>query len=231
MTKQSEKFSQRWWVGVLLIVIGFLFLMDTMDIFNIGRVLANWWPLILIFLGFLKLKGENKSGGAILFVLGVVFLTTTLNIINWGSLLRFWPLILIAIGVSFIFRAKGISWMSRGGQEEISDDFIKTSAFLGGVDRSVNSDNFRGGDIMALFGGVELDLRQVKVAPDGCEMSLTALFGGVEVIVPQDWQVSISGTPILGAIENKTTWTGEEKEGKKLTCRCTIAFGGIEIRN
>ena len=164
-------------------------------------------------------------------MLGIVFLSATLDIINWGSILRFWPLILIAIGVSLIFKAKGLSWISRGGEEVISDDFIRCSAFLGGVDRSVNSDNFRGGDIMALFGGIDLDLRRAKVSPDECTLNLTALFGGVEVIVPQDWQVSISGTPILGAIENKTTWTGEEKDGKKVTCRCTVAFGGIEIRN
>lgn len=62
-------------------------------------------------------------------------------------------------------------------------------------------------------------------------MNITALFGGVEMIVPPDWQVSVSGTPILGAIENKTTRTGSEQEGKKVNCRCTVAFGGVEIKN
>ena len=231
MTIQNEKSSHSRWIGLLLIIIGSLFFLDSMNIFNIGGVLAHWWPLILIIIGFTKLKGDNKTGGAILFIVGIVFLSATLDIINWGSILRFWPVILIAIGISLFLKSRGKSWTGRVKSELISEDFIRASAFFGGVDRSVNSSNFRGGDIIALFGGIELDLRRVQLSPDGCNLNLTALFGGVEVFVPTDWQVSISGTPILGAIENKTTWTGEEKEGKKITCLCTVAFGGIEVRN
>lgn len=231
MTKQNEGFSQRRWVGVLLIVIGVLFLMDTLDILHIGSFLADWWPVILIVVGFMKLKGRDKTGGAVLFILGIVFLSATLNIINWGSIFRFWPLILIAIGVSMFLKAKGRTLWSIGRSEETSEDFIRASAIFGGADRDVTSQNFKGGDIMALFGGVDLDLRRVKISPEGCNLSLTALFGGVEVIVPPNWRISVSGTPIFGAIENKTSGTGDEKNGTKVFCQCTVAFGGVEIRN
>jgi len=231
MTKQNEKFSHNWWIGLLLIVIGSLFFLDSMDIFNIGGILANWWPLIIIIIGFTKLKGENKTGGAILFILGIVFLSASLDIINWGNILRFWPLVLIATGISLFLKSRGESWAGHVKPELISEDFIRASVFFGGVDRSINSSNFRGGDIVALFGGIELDLRRVQLSPDGCNLNLTALFGGIEVIAPTDWQVFVSGTPVFGGMENKTAWAGEEKDVNKVTCRCTVAFGSIEVRN
>lgn len=231
MTEHNEKFSPGWWIGPLLILIGILFLAQTLDIFSFGRVVANWWPLILIIIGFGKLRGDNKTGGTLLFVLGIVFLSATLGIVNWGNVLRFWPLILIFIGISLLLKGRGASWGFVGKSEPTSEDIIKTSAILGGVSRVVSSANFKGGDIMALFGGVELDLREAKLSPDGCELNLTALFGGVEVTVPPEWRVSVSGSPILGAIENKTRLTGEGQEGAKVACQCTVAFGGVEIRN
>ena len=57
---------------------------------------------------------------------------------------------------------------------------------------------------MALFGGVELDMRHAKISTEGCKIHATALFGGVEIIVPDDWNVIITGTPIFGGIENKS---------------------------
>ncbi|MEE9167859.1 MAG: DUF5668 domain-containing protein [Candidatus Neomarinimicrobiota bacterium] len=231
MTERNERFTPGWWIAPLLIVIGFLFLTHTLNIFNFGKVVATWWPLVLIVIGFSKLRRESKTGGALLFVLGIVFLSATLDIVNWGNVFRFWPLVLIFIGVSLLLKRRGGPWGVVKGSEQRSEDAVKTSAILGGVSRVVSSSSFRGGEVMALFGGVELDLREVKVSPEGCELNLTALFGGVEVIVPRDWRVSISGTPILGGIEDKTRFTREEEKETAVTCRCTVAFGRVEIRN
>ncbi len=231
MTAKPERLSGSALVGILLIIIGGLFLMETLDIMNIGPLFANWWPLILIVVGLLKLKGCDKTGGAIVLLVGVAFLSATLGIINWGSIFRLWPLILVAVGLSIIMKARGRTWWGMTSPGATSEDFIKSSVIFGGLNRTVTSENFKGGDVTAIFGGVELDFRQAKPSPEGCQLNITALFGGVEITVPQDWQLAVSGTPIFGAIENKTTWTGSEKEGKTVHCRCTAAFGGIELRN
>ncbi len=231
MNYQSERISGSALVGILLIIIGGLFLMETLDIMNIGPLFSNWWPLILIAVGILKLKGSDKTGGVIILLVGVAFLSATLGIINWGNIFRLWPLVLVATGLSIIMKARSGTWWGMKSSSATSEDFIKSSVIFGGVDRTVNSENFKGGDVSALFGGMELDFRQAKPSPEGCQLNITAIFGGVEITVPQDWQISVSGTPILGAIENKTTWTGSEKEGKTVHCRCTVVFGGLEIRN
>ena len=231
MTPKPERLSGSALVGVLLIIIGILFLLETLNIMNLGPLFTNWWPLIPIAIGILKLKGHDKTGGAIILIAGVAFLSATLGIINWGNILRLWPLILVAIGVSIIMKARSGTLWGAKSSGATSDDIFKSSVIFGGLNRTVASENFKGGDVTAIFGGVELDLRQAKPSPEGCQLNITALFGGVEITVPQDWQLAVSGTPILGAIENKTTWTGSEKDRKKVHCQCTAAFGGIEIRN
>lgn len=231
MERRVDRSFSRAWLGVVLVVLGAIFLMDTFDIVEVGHVFATWWPLIIIAIGFLRLRAGDRVGGTILFVLGIVFLSATLDIINWGSILRLWPVILILVGLSLMVKTKrGTKWgITSSG--ETSEDFIKSSAIFGGIERKVTSDNFQGGEVTAIFGGVDLDLRQAKVPQKECNLDLTALFGGVEVVVPPGWQVSVSGTPIFGGIENGTTWTSGEDNGIKVHCRCTVIFGGVEIKN
>jgi len=231
MSNQVEGTSHRAWVGILLVILGFLFLLETFDIMDFRSVFSNWWPLILIVIGLVKLRGRDKTGGAILLVVGLAFLSATLDIVNWHSIFRFWPLILVLVGISLLLKTRGRTFWGTECAGETSEDFIKASAIFGGINRTVASQNFKGGEVMALFGGVDLDLRHAKSSPQECHLSITALFGGVEVIVPPDWQVSVSGTPILGGIENKTTVPKGEDVGAKVYCQCTVAFGGVEIKN
>ena len=230
MENQHEGSTHRAWGGVILILLGFLFLMDTLDIMNFGHIFAIWWPVILIVIGFTKLRGADKTKGLVFLVVGVVFLSATLNIINWGSIARLWPLILIAVGISMILRTRDGSLLGKTMSGESSEDVIKASAIFGGADRAVTSNSFKGGDIIALFGGVHLDLTRAVPSSEGCNLTLTAIFGGIDVKIPQDWEVSVSGTPIFGGIKNKTS-AEAEKTGGKIHCSCTVAFGGVEVKN
>ena len=83
---------------------------------------------------------------------------------------------------------------------------------------------------MALFGGVELDMRQAKISAAGCKIHATALFGGVEIIVPDDWNVIITGTPIFGGIDSKSRRKSDTNGTKDVHIHCTVAFGGVEIK-
>jgi len=47
-------------------------------------------------------------------------------------------------------------------------------------------------------------------------------------MVPPDWNVVIAGTPIFGAIEDKTKGAG--KDAVNVTLNCTVAFGGLEVK-
>ena len=219
------------WSGIILIVLGAVFLMGTLDVLNIGNVISNWWPLIIIAIGFIKIRGTNKSGGAIIFIIGVALLSGTLGIINWGAIFQFWPVVLILVGISMISRPKTSHGWKFIKSTESSENYVKTSAIFGGTEQIISSPSLEGGDVQAIFGSVELDMRNSTAADEGADFNLTALFGGVDVIVPPDTKVVVTGTPILGGLENKVNITSTEEEMKTIRFHCTAAFGGIEIRN
>jgi predicted membrane protein len=80
-----------------------------------------------------------------------------------------------------------------------------------------------------VFGGVTLDLRDARLDPEGARIDVTAIFGGVEILVPRGWRVTTSGTPILGGIDNKTA--GEAAGGPELLIDALAILGGADIKH
>jgi len=218
------------WVGLVLIIIGLIFLLENLDVINFGRILVDWWPLIIVIIGFMKLRGAEKMNGVIFLLIGLILLSITLNLINWSQLGRFWPLLLILIGVYLVLRRQGVSVFSSRLEVDASD-YIRANALFGGLDQRFTSPNLRGGEISALFGGVELDLSQAVPSDDHIEFNVSAMFGGVEIRVPDNWHVIVDGTPILGGIESKVRPRESAAGTPTATFHCTVAFGGIEIKN
>jgi predicted membrane protein len=225
----NSKNNQSNWVGITLIIVGFLFILDTFNIMEFGGIISDWWPAVFIIIGLIKLKGQDRGSGLVFILIGTLLLLTIHNVVEWNSIWRLWPLILIFIGLSMIFKGRRTNW-KMSNETTSGDDYIHSNAVFGGSEHTVISQNFRGGETMALFGGVELDMRQANISDEGCKIHATALFGGVEIIVPDDWNVIITGTPIFGGIDSKSRRKSDAKNIKDVYIHCTVAFGGVEIK-
>ena len=84
-----------------------------------------------------------------------------------------------------------------------SSDSISAFALMAGFERSNNSQNFRGGDLTAVMGGCEIDLRQASLRAPAI-IDIFVMWGGVEIRVPDDWTVDLQGTPMLAGFVDKT---------------------------
>lgn len=228
MEKLPGKHNQQSWIAIVVIIVGAIFLLQSLNIMHLGHFLSEWWPVFLIVAGFSKLQNDDRRNGAILFIAGLVLLSATLNFINWGSIFKLWPLAILYVGVSMLLKSKGKPGLTFSNITDIDDDFVQASAIFGGIEKTVHSDNFKGASVMALFGGVEIDLTEVKAIESGCVVNVTALFGGAELRVPDNWNVIVTGTPIFGGVEDKSKGGGED--AINVTLNCTVAFGGLEIR-
>ncbi|MEA3286452.1 MAG: DUF5668 domain-containing protein [Candidatus Marinimicrobia bacterium] len=226
--KLPGKSNQQSWMAIGVIIIGAIFLLQSLDVMHLGGFVGKWWPLILIIAGFSKIRNDDRRNGAILFIIGLILLSATMDIINWGSIFKLWPLAILYVGVSMLLKSQGKPGLTFSGISHSDNEFVQASAIFGGVEKAVQSDNFKGANITALFGGVDLDLRKAKAVETGCIINATALFGGTEIIVPENWNVIISGTPIFGSIEDKTK--GSSESSINVTLNCTVAFGGLEIK-
>ncbi len=101
---------------------------------------------------------------------------------------------------------------------------------MGGFERRVNSQAFRGGEITAVMGGCSLDMRSCVMQPEGeAVINVFAFWGGVTIKCPPDWTVVLQGTPIMGGFEDKTI---QPPHGaKRLVIRGYAIMGGVEVRN
>ena len=88
---------------------------------------------------------------------------------------------------------------SRGDAES---DELALVAILDGVQLKSKAKAFRGGSMLAWFGGIEADLSAAELAP-GAHLSVHALFGGIEVKTPATWRIESEAKAVMGGIDDK----------------------------
>lgn len=238
------------WTGLFLLLIGAALILK---LNNPG--VPSWvfsWQMLLIVLGlFLGLKhGFRGPAWFILLLVGSLFLYADLN--PEIELRRYiLPVVLISIGMFIIFRPastrrrrhhlrqgrnEGRYRDSRDEErgepgESIADDFIDSTSIFGGAKKNIISKNFRGGDLVNIFGGTELDLTRADFSGTA-EIELTTIFGGTTLIVPSNWNVRSEAVTLFGGLEDKRNMSlSSEDPGKNLVLKGTIIFGGIELKN
>jgi len=215
-------------LGLLILIAGVIFLLGNLGIIDDEHYL-RFWPVALIAIGVPKvLQSRDNPGmlwGFLFIVLGTILLLDNLGILEvrigvWG-----WPLILVVIGAALILHA-----FSGGETDADSSSRIAALAVMGGVVRKCNSPNFRSGDLTAIMGGCEIDLREASIEGPPAVISTFALWGGIEIKVPADWSVASKGIALLGGFEDATKppLMGSDK---RLIVQGFAIMGGVEIKN
>lgn len=224
------------WFGIALVVVGVGLLLDAFGLVEFGTVLSQWWPSILMFIAVAQLASGSGSvvGSAILFTIGALLQLGKLDYLPGGFWSAFWPIVLIIIGLSFIssrWKKKTIPISDKNdGEINSQTDRIDKSAVFGGVEMRVHSQNFSGGELSAIFGGIECDLRDAAIATSPQVLHVTAIFGGVELRVPREWNVIVKGSPVLGGIDTKGLANPLDPNAPTLLVESVVVLGGIEIR-
>jgi hypothetical protein len=227
--------SGRIFLGVAAIVLGVAFLLDNLGIMPFDLTIRLWPSLFIVF-GVLKIAQSRQASGYMmgcgLVLVGAVMLLNDMGLmrVHWSAL---WPLFIIALGLSMVFRSSfGGRWrdgaagpLDKPGND---DSVVDISAILGGYSRRIATPVFRGGEITAIMGGCELDLRQSGLQ-DEAVLNVFAVCGGISLKVPPDWSVILQGTPILGGFEEKTIEPPDAS--KRLIIRGYAIMGGLEVRN
>jgi len=116
---------------------------------------------------------------------------------------------------------------SRGGPD---DDTLDLIGIFEGFEVASRATAFRGGTLLAWFGGGTLDLREATIASGGAHLMARALFGGVQVIVPETWTVETNILAVLGGVGDDRARDDQETSGAPmLTIDGWAAFGGVSI--
>ena len=228
-SSQTRSIAPQLVMGLLIIVIGVLFTLDNLGFIE-AEAYLRFWPAGLIAIGLMKLWSGGKGAsvpGLLFFFAGVWLLLQTMEIVT-VSLWNLWPVLLIVAGGSMVWRGiNGPAW-ERGAATD-SHSTVSAVAVLGGVNRGNNSKTFRGGDLTAVMGGCQIDLRNAAIEGDAV-IDVFAMWGGIEIKVPENWSVSGRVTPILGGYEDKSR-PPRDATTQRLVIRGMVIMGGIEIKN
>lgn len=232
MTSHRQGSGRIFW-GLMLIVLGTLFLLDQMGELDFGDIIGHYWPVIFILIGISILinSGFRDAGSGLFFILfGSVFLLFELGILNHHVWHYIWPLAIIALGLWII--VKPILRGSKGRDfPPFKEDDLDATAVFTSLKRRVESRSFRGGEATAVFGSLDLDLTPAALAEDKATVELTAVFGGVEVHVPKEWKVNLAGTPIFGGVHDKRSAPQAAATAPTLYLKATAVFGSVEIKD
>jgi predicted membrane protein len=232
---ESNRNAGRGIIGIVLILIGLAFVGRTLDFFprNIMHYIFSW-QMILIVLGVIFVSTrDNKSTGYILLAIGLVFLIPEIWCIPSAYRKLFWPALLICVGVLIIFRSTNIIKFSDNSGNADGADYIDDISILGGGDKIITSNNFKGGRITSIFGGSKIDMINAQVAPGKNVIDMFCLFGGSTLIVPANWNIKLDVISIFGGFSDKRRIKSDTAKdvGKEIIIKGFVMFGGGELKN
>jgi predicted membrane protein len=224
------------WSSVLF-VVGIVKLLDTrspngvmiglacvgasvlMVLSNLGLLYLNWrmvWPALLILFGLtviLRAWSHRRSAGRVV--------DTTAPASQGAGGVN------LSKGSDAAFASEGLA--SADKVKAVDDDaYIEATTILGSFQRRLTTPHFRGGELTAIMGACNLDLRDCSI--DGeVTIHVFAAMGGIVIKCPVDWTVVLQGAPLMGGFEEKTA---RPPHGlKRLIVKGYAVMGAVEVRN
>lgn len=255
--RKSKTISTQIAIGVVIVLVGLGILLKRMDFPLPGWLFG--WEMILIIGGIISgINARFKDiSWVIPIIIGLVFMVD--DVFPGASFQRYvWPVGIMVVGVIIAARprwGRG-SAFSKGQQlnnpsnhhslsslpalhkgeadasfETSADDVLDAVAVFGGVKRSVVSKQFRGGEIVSVFGGSEINLAHADFN-GSIKLEIVNVLGGTKLIVPANWDVQSAMVAVFGGVDDKRFIRPELIDpNKRLIIEGTSFLGGLEIKS
>ena len=261
--------------GVIVIFVGFLLLINQIEL---NLKIPHWvtsWPMILVLIG-LCIGGTSNfknPAGWILLGLGGFFLLD--RIIDFNLWQIIWPTMVIGLGVWLILDKnpskrktkhsplgstprssttyqpwenpvfepvapttdfsedpKGPSeGFAQSPPSDWGDEYLRSTAVFSEIKKIILSKQFRGGEIVNVFGGTDINLLQADIQGP-VVIDVFQMFAGCKIILPMHWRVRSEITSVFGEVDDRRYVQGQAiDDTKTLILRGSSIFGGITIKN
>lgn len=235
--------------GIAIVIFGLLLTAENLGIAtNVTRVI-RFWPMVFTAAGLAIVLDRDSTGsrrlfGFVLIAGGLWQTANTAFHLNW-YIDDWWPLILVGFGIFLIMRAVerspaedlrcGAAATMAGGAVEAPpridarQDVVNAFAIMSGVKRNVFSGGFRRANLTAIMGSVELDLRQCTAVGGESIVDTFAIWGGIQIRIPADWQVVSEVTPIMGGVDDRSGHMQPSRH--RLVIKGMAIMGGVEVKS
>ena len=237
-------------VAYVLVAIAGLLILSNVGLFSfiglrdlIGtlfRLIFNAIPWLLTLSGIFWIVRSGRREAPLmawlLTLFGAVLVISQMGLLglSFGDMLA--PMILLTVAFFLVSPRNLLPRSLNTSNDELdpNQQEIKLFAFMGGGELNYHSKQLKGGEVMAIWGGYEIDFSDADMEGDSMELSLYCIMGGIEITVPANWKVEKSAAMcIMGGYSNKTRDMAEELNlpSKTLVVTGLALMGGGEIRN
>ena len=156
-------------IGIILIIVGIIFGLNSLGITNINIFFRGWWTLFIIIPSFIGLlKDPDKISNLIGLAIGVSLLFIFNDVFTFSQIWSFGiPIVLIAIGIYFILKETVYLNKSKIIEKEgvkIDSDNTQYASFSS--NKIKVEEEFEGANLNATFGEIKLDLTNAKIQKD-----------------------------------------------------------------
>jgi predicted membrane protein len=241
MTHQKHKFKQnKEWLGIFIIIIGVLFLANTFDL-----PIPNWlisWPMFIIGVGLLVgINNKFKDWTwLVISAFGLLFLIDKIAGYDIRMSAIFFPALLITLGIRLLRRSKPkrvhqfdeeSGNFTELAKDESLDDRLELVAVFAGNKKIIVSKNFKGGELVCVFGGNEINLSKCDIQ-GRVKLEIIQVFGGTKLIVPANWKIQSEIVSVFGGLDDKRNLIDfNSDDSKVLVIDGVSILAGIDIRS
>lgn len=224
-----KKVSNIIW-GLVLVAVGVLFALNALGVTNIDIFFDGWWTLFIIIPCAVGLfTQQDKLGNLIGLLIGVFLLLCCREVLSFSMIWKLLvPAIVVIIGLKMVFnglfgrkKSESIVTLKKGEGAPVVG-----SAVFSGYEFNCNGKVFEGAKLAAVFGGVECDLRNAVIEQD-CAIQIAAVFGGIDILVPDNVNVKVNTTCIFGGIDNNVTF---HSDAPTIYISGACIFGGADVK-
>ena len=221
--------------GIAIIALGLIFGGNALGLFNLDIFFDGWWTLFIIIPSVVSLITDQDKIMSLGFIaVGVILLLAAQNVFSYDVA---WKVILavflVVVGLSIIVRSlfhnKNDQEVAKKIEEAKKDGKSMDSqmAVFSGTDRVYKDEVFSGANLTAIFGGINLDLKDAKFTSDTIIKAFT-LFGGIDIRVPDDIIVKLKSGFVFGGFSDDRK-NPSEKGKHTIYIDAAGAFGGVTI--
>lgn len=215
--------------GIVLILVGVVWGLNSLNIIDVNIFFDGWWTLFIIVPCFIGLfQDENKTGSIIGLIIGVLLLLSAQKIISLEIVAKLiLPIILIIIGINIIFKDNIDKAVNEKIKKINKDNLESYCATFSGQKVNLTGDEFKGLQLDAIFGGIDVDLTSANIESEQI-INATSVFGGINIIVPKGVNVKVKSNSLFGGVDNKVKYDKDSDKTIYINAHCL--FGGVDVK-
>ena len=216
--------------GIVFVLAAIVIALNAFEIIDFDIFFEGWWTLFIIIPSIVGIVDKkDKSGSIFGLCFGVFLLLCAQDILQFELIGKLWLPVLIAfIGLKMIFSSAKVKKAEKIviDVENSGGDVKQGVAVFCGTEMNYDNAVFDGADIVAVFGGVDCDIRNAVIEHD-CVIRVCAVFGGIDILVPDNVRVVTNAGAIFGGIE---TMKSNPEGIHTIYIEGFCVFGGVDIK-